>query len=65
MKNLAAAVLGQLEKVALSYSAKDGFSLITATQPWVDEIWGNQFLQDLAGSFDYLDNFLIDAATHW
>ena len=65
MKNLAAAILGQLEKVALSYSESEGFSLVGITQPWFEEIWGKQFPTDLAGCSGYLDNFLIDAIEHW
>ena len=40
MNNLAAAVLAQLEKVVLSYSDAEGFSLINNSQPWFAEIWG-------------------------
>jgi len=65
MNNLAAAVLGKLEKVALLYTAADGFNLISHSQPWFEEIWGGQFPQELTGSSDYLDNFLIDAIEHW
>lgn len=65
MNNLAAAVLAQLEKVVLSYSDAEGFSLINNSQPWFEEIWGTQFPQDLIGSSDYLDNFLIDATEFW
>ncbi len=65
MKDLAAAILAQLDQVALAYSETDGFRLVSNSQPWFEEIWGKQFAQDLVGCSDYLDNFLIDAIAHW
>lgn len=65
MSNLAQAVLGKLDKVALSYIEDGLFELVNDAQPWFAEIWGGEKKLRLLGFSEYLDNFVIDAIEHW
>lgn len=65
MSNLVKTILGELDKVALTYAATDDFQLENHPPSWFTEIWGETSKLKLLGSSDYLDNFIIDAKEHW
>ena len=51
MSNLVKTILGELDKVALTYAATDDFQLENHPPSWFTEIWGRNIEAETAGQF--------------